>query len=335
MKKYTHLSQEERTLISHYHDNGRSIGEIARHLGRSKSTISREFLRNSNKSGYAPKTAGMRSFSRRRKPCKIDQNPTLKAYIVDALQEGISPEMISLRLKRFGHLEEIVSISHESIYRWLYRPEQKKEKLYKLLIQHHRRRGRRKRAHRGKIKDRVSLHDRPQSVQGRQEIGHWEGDLMSFKGNKQHMLVLHERKTRYTATFPLKAKTAAETISHILKFFKALPKNLVKSVTFDNGTEFAKHKKIRDILKVPTYFCDVYASWQKGGIENMNGRFRRDLPRKTDLLNMSEEDLEQIILSHNMAPRKVLEGLSPIESLAKCIGKDIIFLFNKGVALHM
>ena len=335
MRNYTHLSYDERTLISHYHDNGISIRRIGQLVGRSTSTISRELSRNSNKIGYNPQTAAKRYLVRRHKPCKLDLDTDLKAYVLNCLYEGLSPEMIALRLKNFGKLEGISPISHESIYRWLYRAPQRREKLYRLLIQHHGRRGRRRRAHRGKIKDRVSIHERPSHVMDRKEIGHWEADLMSFKGNRQHMLVLHERKTRYTAAIRLKTKTARETIKVILDFFKALPKGIFKSVTFDNGGEFAKHKEITDQLGAPTYFCDVYASWQKGGIENQNGRFRRDLPRKTDLLSLDDHEFEQIILSHNLTPRKVLDGLSPIETLAKHQGNNIIFLFNKGVALHM
>ena len=335
MKKYTHLSQEERTLIAHYHDNGQSPSAISRLICRPLSTVSRELKRNSNKSGYNPETAGKRYLARRKKACKIDKDKDLKNYVLNFLHEGLSPEMISLRLKRFGHLEEISFISHESIYRWLYRPSQKEEKLYKLLLRHHGRRGRRKRIHRGKIKDRVSIHERPDHVMNRQEIGHWEGDLISFKGNRQHALVLHERQSRYTAVIRLKSKTAEETITAMLNFFKSLPTNLFKSITFDNGTEFAKHTEITKQLGVPTYFCDVYASWQKGGIENQNGRLRRDLPRKTDLLAIDDCEFEQIILSHNLSPRKILDGLSPMEVLAKHMKKNIIFLFNKGLALHL
>jgi len=335
MKIYTHLSLEERTLISHYHDNGISIRRIGQLVGRSASTISRELRRNSNKSSYNPATASNRYHARRHKPSKLDLDSALRSYVLNCLYEVISPEMIALRLKRFGDIEGIACISHESIYRWLYRPAQKREKFYKLLVQQHHRRGRRKRVHRGGIKDRVSIHERPKDVMTRKEMGHWEADLMSFMGNRQHMLVLHERKTRYTAAIRLKTKTAQETIKAILKFFKTLPKKLVKSITFDNGNEFAKHKQIRNQLGIPTYFCDIYASWQKGGIENQNGRFRRDLPRKTDLLNMKEKDFEQIIIAHNLMPRKILNGLSPIENLAKQFGNNMIFLFNKGVALHL
>lgn len=335
MKKYTHLSVEERTLIAHYNDNGQSPSAISQAIRRPLSTITRELKRNSNKSSYNSETAEKRYLFRRQKSCKIDLDEGLKTYILNGLYEGHSPEMIALRLKHFGDLEGVSYISHESIYRWLYRPTQKREKYYNLLVYHHGRRGRRKRVHRGKIKDRVSIHERPSHVMDRQEIGHWEGDLISFQGNRQHALVLHERKVLYTAVIRLKSKTAQETITAILTFFKALPKELFKSITFDNGTEFSSHKDITDQLGVPTYFCDIYASWQKGSVENQNGRLRRDLPRKTDLLAMDDTEFEQIILSHNMAPRKRLDGFSPIEALAKHMGNNIIFLFNKGLALHL
>jgi len=334
MKKYTHLTQEERTLISHYHDNGISIGEIGRKLSRNKSTISRELRRNSNKDCYKPDTAKQRYLSRRKKVRRIDTDAQLKAYILDRLHEGFTPELISLRLKIYGELEGVSYINHESIYQWIYLPTQKKEKLHKLLVCCHARRGRRKRVHRGRIKDRVSIEQRPEIVKAREEVGHWEADLMSFRGNSQHMLVIHERVTRYTAAIKLQSKTAQETISALLSFFESLPHHLVKTVTFDNGMEFAKHMEIRKQLGVPTFFCDVYASWQKGGIENMNGRFRRDLPRKTDLLNMADEELEQIVIGHNLMPRKVLAGISPMEALAKHMNRAIVFLFNQGVALH-
>ena len=115
MKKYTHLTQEERTLISHYHDNGISIGEIGRRLGRNKSSISREIRRNSNKDSYKPDTARQRYLSRRKKLRRIDSDASLKAYILERLHEGFTPELIALRLKTFGELEGISYINHESI----------------------------------------------------------------------------------------------------------------------------------------------------------------------------------------------------------------------------
>ena len=158
---------------------------------------------------------------------------------------------------------------------------------------------------------------------------------MSFKQNRQHMLVIHERKTRYTAAIKLKTKKADETLEALLSFFKTLPRHLRQTVTFDNGMEFSLHHQLNKKLGIKTYFCDVYASWQKGGIENMNGRLRRDLPRKTDLLSMADEDLQQILFSHNLMPRKVLNGYSPLEVLAKHLGRVILFSFNhQTVATH-
>ena len=334
MKRYTHLNSEERILIGHYVSRGVSLSEIARLLGRHKATLSREMKRNSNKASYNPRTAGQRYLVRRQKPCLLDRDVALRGYVLDRLYEGFSPELIAIRLKKMRHIENLRLINHESIYQWLYKPAQKREKLYKLLVQQHARRGRRKRVHRSPIQGRVPIHERPPHIASRQEAGHWEADLVSFRGNRQHLLVIHERKTRYTSTMRLATKKAEETISCLISFFQKLPQHLRRSVTFDNGMEFSLHGVLKEKLRIQTYFCDVYASWQKGGIENMNGRIRRDLPRKTDLSKLTDTDLEQILLSHNLMPRKVLNGKSPIESLANEIGTCIFFSFNHGVALH-
>jgi IS30 family transposase len=310
------------------------VSQIAKRIGRNKSSISRELRRNSNQTIYNPQTACNRYLVRRERPWLLDSDAELRTYVLDRLYEGFSPETISLRLKKTGHIEKIRYINYESIYAWLYRGPQKKQKLYKLLTQKHARRGRRKKVHRGMIQHRISIHERDPSINDRNQIGHWEADLMSFQGNKQHMMVIHERKTRYTAAIKLQSKRAEETFNALLSFFKQLPKHLRTTVTFDNGTEFSLHHKLTDHLGMKTFFCDVYASWQKGGIENMNGRLRRDLPRKTNLLSMREEDLEQILLGHNIMPRKVLNGKSPIEALAAHLGKVILFSFRQCVALR-
>jgi IS30 family transposase len=232
MKKYRHLRQEERTLISHYHDNGISIGEIGRRLGRNKSSISREVRRNSNKDSDKPDTARQRYLSRRKKLRRIDSDASLKAYILERLHEGFTPELIALRLKTFGELEGVSYINHESIHQWIYQPSQKKLKLPKFLPCCHARRGRRKRAHRGRIPDRTPIQERPEMVNARKEVGHWEADLMSFRGNTQHMLVIHERVTRYTVAIKLESKTAAETLSALLNVFESLPETACKICHF-------------------------------------------------------------------------------------------------------
>lgn len=333
MCQYTHLSVEERILISHYLGQGGSICSIAGKLGRSKSTISQEVRRNKNKHGYNPQTANKKYLLRRRRPLLLEKNTALRAYVVERLQEGHSPELIACRLKNYPE-KGIPYINHNSIYAWLYLKPQKEERLYKLLPRGKATRGRRKKIHRGKIRDRVSLTERPSEALDRMQAGHWEADLLSCKRNTQHLLVLHERCSRYTASLKLENKTAAHTFSRILGFLRTLPEHLRRTMTFDNGLEFAQHWKLSDALGIQTYFCDVYASWQKGGIENMNGRLRRDLPRKIDLSLLTEQDLEQIMINHNLTPRKVLGGKTPIEALAHHLGHAIFFSFNQGVLLR-
>lgn len=335
MRKYTHLGLEERKLISRFHKQGLSIGEMSRVLRRAKSTISREIKRNQGQKSYNPETAERKYLVRRQRECFINKHPKLRSYIIDRLREGHSPQLISGRLKTYGStIENLPYINPESIYQWLYRPNSKREKLYKYLPRAHRLRGFRKRTHRGGIKERVSIHHRPSHIGSREESGHWEADLISFRRNSQHILVCYERTLRYTAAIKLSSKTAEETVQKLIAFFKALPNHLRKSITFDNGLEFARHMDLRKALGMETYFCDTYASWQKGGIENMNGRLRRDLPRRTDLKTLSQEELEQIVINHNLTPRACLNYKNPLEALALLLNSPIIFSFTRGVALR-
>src|SRR5262249_40007894 len=154
--------------------------------------------------------------------------------------------------------------------------------LWRYLTQRHRRRRpRHARPARDRIKDRASIHDRPIPVETRGEIGHWEGDLIIFK-HATASLLLHQRKSPRTLPPPPIGKTAAETISTMLAVFARVDPRLRKSITFDNDTAFAQHALLRTMRHMTTWFCDAYASWQKGGIENANGRLRRWLPRNLD-----------------------------------------------------
>ena len=139
-----------------------------------------------------------------------------------------------------------------------------------------------------RIPNRVSIHDRPQTVAS--EFGHWEGDLMAFLKNSKHILVLRERKTMFTKAAPLETKKALTTAQKIIDLMKKIPSAARKSMTFDNGLEFAGHETCSKHLKMQAFFCDPYASWQKGGVENTNGRLRRDLPRNTNIHTLSKED---------------------------------------------
>lgn len=293
-----------------------SITEIAKASGRSKSTISREIRRNQAPPGeYWPDTAHHLTGKRRRRGCLLDKNEPLKEFVITKLCcHYWTPEQIAGHLKY--HQKEHPSVSHETLYAWIYRPPQKQEKLWKFLARHKAKRGLRKSKGAGvfRIPMRVSIHSRPKSVDTKRSFGHWEGDLMSFQKNSQSILVLRERKTMFTQSVRLLSKRAEPTAQNMLNLLKKIPKKARKTLTLDNGGEFAKHDTLRKEIGLKTFFCDPYASWQKGGIENTNGRLRRDLPRKTDIKNMRQEDFDEVIENYNTTPRKSLGWLTPLEA---------------------
>ena len=204
---------------------------------------------------------------------------------------------------------------------------QQAEQLWRYLTRHHkRRRPRRSRPSQDTIKDRVSIHERPKHVDARTEGGHWEGDLIICKRTRP-VLVLHERKSRVTLAARLAGKTAAETISVMLAVFARVDPALRKSITFDNDTAFAQHALLRTMRAMTTWFCDAYASWQKGGVENANGRLRRWLPRQIDIDKVSDEEIQDIVMTANLTPRKCLGFKTPFQAILKELGKDVQIRF--------
>ena len=194
----------------------------------------------------------------------------------------------------------------------------------------------------------VHFSQRSEAADTRAEAGHWESDLVICKANRP-LLVLHERKTRLTVMTRLTSKSAAETVIAIAEILTRLDPSMRRSVTFDNGTEFARHSILKDALGLTTYFCDAYASlsadfasqdrlpgsaWQKGGIENANGRIRRWLPRQTDLDELSDEEIQDVAMTLNLTPRKCLGFRSPAEALLNELGKPLKIRFNTRVALR-
>ena len=222
----------------------------------------------------------------------------------------------NLRLVRDPGTEpRLRAIGCETIYAFIYRTGQKAEALWRYLTRRHkRRRPRRARASRDTIKDRASIHDRPKTIESRGEAGHWEGDLIICNCTRP-VLVLHERKSRVTLAARLTGKTAAETISAMLAVFGRIDPHLRRSITFDNDTAFAQHGLLRTMRDMTTWFCDAYASWQKGGVENANGRLRRWLPRHLDIDRTSDQDIQEIVLTTNLTPRKCLGFKTPFQAL--------------------
>ena len=219
--------------------------------------------------------------------------------------------------------KEIRSISHESIYAWIYQQLQKKEKLWKFLARHKAKRGLGKSKGVGvsRIPNRVFIHDRPKVIDTKREFGHWERDLMSFIKNSQHILVLRERLSMFTLSAVLPNKKAQSTAQKLIKLIEELPALTRKSLTLGNGGEFTDHHQWLNKLGLPFYFCDAYASWQKGGVENTNGRLRRDLPRRTNVQKFNEEEFDENIFNYNTTPGKSLDWMTPQEVFYKNLGR--------------
>lgn len=327
MSGYSHLTAEERDRLSNLRADGASLRAISRALGRAASTISREIRRNALESGaYRPQVADGAYMLRRQRRARLETDAKLAAYVTDRLTEGWTPEQIAGRL-RLGIERGLEAICAETIYGWIYRAEQKAGRLWRYLTRRRaRRRKRHGRASRDRIAGKTHISQRSDDADARETVGHWEADLVICKRSRP-ILVLHERKTRITLMSRLAGKTAAETVAAMMAAFRRLDPRMRGSVTFDNDTCFARHMLLRGMLSATTYFCDAYASWQKGGIENANGRIRRWLPRGTDLDTISEDDFQEIAMTINLTPRKCLGYRSPVEAFLSELGRNVEIRF--------
>jgi IS30 family transposase len=323
----THLELEERERLAALKAEGLSLRAIAARLGRAASTISRELRRNAlPRGGYLPVHAEGCYRERRQRPAILERDAKLARFVRERLLEGWTPEQIAGWLKR-GEERGQRPVATETIYAFVHRAGQKAEKLWKLLPRGRARRGRRRaRQSRGSIAERRSIHDRPAAVEGRREAGHWEGDLLICKRTRP-VLVLKERKTRFVLAARLAGKSAAETVAVMMAVFRRLDPRLRASITFDNDTAFARHGLLASACAMTTWFCDAYASWQKGAVENANGRLRRDLPRELDLDALTDADLQEVVLTHNLTPRKCLGFLTPLQALLGELGSDVRIRF--------
>ena len=239
---------------------------------------------------------------------------------MEGLASGWSPEQIAGRLA-IKHGRKM--ISYESIYRFIYAQlARTKDYRWRRYLP----RGKSKRGCRGRkggssanfIEGRVSVANRPVEASDRKTCGHWEADLMMFAKYGQAILTVHERKSRLLLAIRLTSKAAHGVARHLVNLFGSLPQPLRQTVTFDNGTEFARHHRLHS-LAIETFFCDPYAPWQKGGIENAIGRMRRFMPRKTDLATLSNRRFRSLVAAYNNTPRKCLDFRTPAESFAQVL----------------
>ena len=306
-------------------EQGLSNTAISRRLGRDRRTIQRELARNCNSGGdYKPETAERRTWVRRLRGSRIERCSALHQSVTSSLAMGWTPEQISGRLQ-LVHGAPV--ISHESIYRFIYSPHGRRLKLSRYLPHHHSKRGYRRRRGERKIPipDRVSISQRPKQACDRDEIGHWEGDLVHFSRKSDILLTLQERTSRYWLMQRLPGRDSQTVAKAIVSSLQPFPKLLRKTITHDNGGEFARHKQVEDQLNLPAFFCEPHSPWQRGSIENGNGRLRIDLPRKTSLKLLSDHDIKDLAMLYNNTPRKCLGFRTPTEAI----------LNLKGAALEM
>jgi IS30 family transposase len=320
------LSLVEREEISRGLSIKQSLRAIARQLGRSPSTISREVRRNGGTADYRAAASDQAAWDRALRPklCKLACYPSLSHTVSRKLRRKWSPEQIAGWMKREFPGEVQKQVSHETIYRSLYiqaRGVLKKELLEHLRAKRTIRRSKHaslKRNGLGQIKDAVSISERPACVEDRAVPGHWEGDLIGGSKNS-YIATLVERHSRYVMLVKVANKDTESVVSALIKQSQRLPRELYKSLTWDRGKELADHPRLTLATNVDVYFCDPQSPWQRGSNENTNRLLRQYLPRGTDLSVHSQAKLSAIARQLNERPRKTLQYQTPAEKFARCV----------------
>lgn len=332
--RYTRLNEEEREIISKRLAQNKSIRAIAKELGRSPSTISREIKRNQSGTGYwvfsANQKAKVNASSRRKHKRRLMQNQRLRDYVEEKVKQGWSPKAIVERMKIDYPQDMSMHISHEAIYQYIYVLPRGASK--QTLIEGLRQERKYRRAQnngqieetRGKISGMLSIEERPAEVEDRTVPGHWEGDLILGKYKRSALGTLVERTTRYTILVPLGDKKDAESVRiAYAEAFKSVPKALKRSLTYDQGKEMSQHEKFTIDSGIQVYFAHPSSPWERGTNENTNGLVRQYFPKGTDFTQVTDERIKEVQDLLNDRPRAVLNYYKPDE------------VFNKLVALKL
>ena len=328
------LTLDERLAIADMRLAGASMREIAAELGRSPSTVSREIARNAHVGdypsdwAYRPYAADFKARARRLRPRvgKIGSCPRLRVAVQAGLDERLSPEQIAARLRRDHPEDRELHVSHETIYQALYvqgRGELRRE-LSGALRTGRAVRQPRNRPHPnrrpGLPRPLLMISERPAEAGDRAVPGHWEGDLILGPYARSAIGTLVERATRYVMLVHLSGDHTAETVRDgLIQTIVTLPAHLRRSLTWDQGTEMARHREFTLATDMPVYFCDPHSPWQRGSNENTNGLLRQYFPKGTDLSVHTPEDLAAVASQLNRRPRKTLDWDTPAERLAKLL----------------
>jgi len=308
---YRQLTENERYQIYILLKAGMKKKHIALKLERDPSTITREIKRNTGLKGYRPAQAQRLSDQRRQcatKHRKVTEE--VYGWIESLLRQELSPEQVVDYLVRHRG----ISLHFETVYQLIYADKAANGNLYQHLriVSKAYRKRYGSYDKRGRIKDRISIDDRPMVVESRTRLGDWEGDTIIGKGRQSAMLTLVERKTLYSVIVRLTGKHADLLADALIQKMKGL-KSKIKTITFDNGLEFAEHRRIARALDAKVYFAHPYSSWERGTNENTNGLIRQYFPKGTDFNKITTEEIQHVMDRLNQRPRKTRGGKSPNE----------------------
>lgn len=331
-KPYKRLSPVEREEISLGREQGESMTDIARRLDWAVSTISGECARSPGKyrAYESAKDAERKAASRKEGKTKMIKYPILKRYVESRLSEYWSPAQIAERLETEYHSNMTMRISPETLYQYVYVFPRGllKKALIKGLQQERKYRRMRKKAGtkiletHGKITDMLSIEERPAEVLDRIVPGHWEGDLIIGKYKQSAIGTLVERTTRYTIIVPLKEKDAVSVRKAFAKEIRTLPKELSKTLTYDQRKEMSDHKRFTFSTGMQVYFAHPASPWERGTNKNTNGLLRQYFPKGTDFRIISTRELKRAQRSLNGRPRKVLKYATPQEAFNQIVSLD-------------
>lgn len=311
---YRQLTMEDRETLSQMRARKCSLAEMARQLGRHRSTIGRELSRNGGpRGGYSAVTAQRRCDERRRqprRPRKMDDGQ-LRRIVCGHLRECWSPDQIAGRFKALHPSDPSQQVSHQTIYAWIDREQQRGKRWDRYL----RLRGRppkRPRKHDPQAPP-PSITGRPAVINHRRRYGDWEGDTLVGAHHRGGLVSLVERKSGYTLLARVERLQAKAVNDQACRRLRGLPKSWRRSVTFDNGPEFRGHEQLAKRLGIEVYFAEPYCAWQRGTNENTNGLVRQFFPKGSDLARTSDAKIRRVEQRLNDRPRKRLGYRTPAE----------------------